>query len=154
MEAKLRLLSYSLPAALRGEEIQRILRSLLCALEDYTVDERGDVGSWIRVSALHGIGSISYDLFEEPSIRSTLLEQCLPPELYFEAFAAMLKQGSERLDAVRQEAGAQITSLIAFHSKFAAADTPFARWHPPGFDRLSAAFLGFAFSSGRCRRLN
>lgn len=142
----LRPLCDSPSIALGRERTQRIVQALGCALGDYTVDERGDVGSWVRIASVHGIGWISRALFEE--LQPTLLEQYFPSNSYFVAFAALLKQGSERLDTVRQEAGMQITNLLALHSTLL-TNGALARWHPPGFELLSAAFLGSVLSWSR-----
>ncbi|XP_074350535.1 tubulin-folding cofactor D isoform X2 [Apium graveolens] len=39
-----------------------VMQSLLGALEDYSVDNRGDVGSWIREAAMHGLEKCTYIL--------------------------------------------------------------------------------------------
>lgn len=43
------------PVALTGKGVEGILATLLAAAEDYSVDKRGDVGSWCRVDALTGM---------------------------------------------------------------------------------------------------
>lgn len=36
-------------------DVEGVLETLLAAAEDYSVDKRGDVGSWCRVDALTGM---------------------------------------------------------------------------------------------------
>lgn len=43
------------PVALTGTDVEGVLATLLAAAEDYSVDKRGDVGSWCRVDALTGM---------------------------------------------------------------------------------------------------
>lgn len=116
------------------------IRTLGSALEDYTVDERGDVGSWVRIAAIKSIGNISVAYFESSDLRQTgSLRACLSPDLYLECFAALLKQGSERLDTVRREAGAQISRLLKIHQVLR-DDASVHDWTPPDFDKLVNTF--------------
>ncbi len=89
---------------------QEIFRTLTDGLHDYTTDERGDVGSWIRISCIQAIGISTSRLFVEPHL--SRLEDWLPRPLYCVAVAGILKQGAERLDNVRQEAGIQILGML------------------------------------------
>jgi hypothetical protein len=92
-----------------------VVRSLFCALlgglNDYTVDERGDVGSWIRIACIQGLRSFAESLFGHASSIPDF-EEYLPPDLYHEAIGAILKQGVERLDGVRQKAGENFICLL------------------------------------------
>jgi tubulin-specific chaperone D len=82
---------------------------LLGGLADYTTDERGDVGSWIRIACLSGLVSVISLLH---SLGGATLESCLPSDSYHSAVGGILKQGVERLDNVRQEAGTQLRKLL------------------------------------------
>lgn len=129
-------------AVLGAGQTSSIIRTFVKALDDYTVDERGDVGSWVRVAAITSIGSVSKTLLEASDIRhSSLLHEYLPPALYLDAFAGLLKQGSSRLETVRREAGLQISSLLEAYSALA-EDESVQPWRLPGFDLLTSAFLG------------
>jgi hypothetical protein len=44
--------------AVSPDSFRRIVASLLACLSDYTTDQRGDVGSWIRVAALRALGGV------------------------------------------------------------------------------------------------
>ncbi|KAF8319117.1 TBCD protein [Clavulina sp. PMI_390] len=127
--------------ALGGLHVTRIIQALITALEDYTIDERGDVGSWIRIAAINSLGSIAKTFLESSELReSPLLQESFPPELYITTFAALLKQGAERLDTVRREAGQQICSLA--EARVALRDSDALRaWQLPGLDQLAQAFL-------------
>lgn len=43
------------PVGLSLGDVEGVLATLLAAAEDYSVDKRGDVGSWCRVDALAGM---------------------------------------------------------------------------------------------------
>ena len=89
---------------------QEIFKVLADGLHDYTTDERGDVGSWIRVSCIQAIGVSISRLLAEP--HPPRPEDWLPRPMYCAAVAGILKQGAERLDNVRQEAGFQILGML------------------------------------------
>ena len=91
--------------------MQTIFGALLSGLEDYTIDERGDVGSWIRIACVQSLTSCIEGLF---SIAESVdnFDEYLPLSKYQQAIAGILKQGVERLDNVRQEAGTCISRLL------------------------------------------
>ena len=94
---------------LSSDTVRDMYTSLLKGLEDYTIDERGDVGSWIRIACVKGITDISVMLLTNaPRVVETL-----PAHLFHAGVAGILKQGVERLDNVRQQAGEQVLRLLA-----------------------------------------
>ena len=58
------------PAALTVEQVARVLTVLLTACEDYSVDARGDVGSWIRAAAIKSIERVLYVCFRMLDVNS------------------------------------------------------------------------------------
>ncbi|EPQ54507.1 hypothetical protein GLOTRDRAFT_42674 [Gloeophyllum trabeum ATCC 11539] len=92
--------------------IQEIYSALKDGLDDYTVDQRGDVGSWIRMASVKGLTEVSSLLLTHGDALPTL-EEYLPPALYHEAIGGILKQGVERLDNVRQTAGEYFIQLLS-----------------------------------------
>ena len=89
-----------------------MLNSLLAGLDDYTTDERGDVGSWVRIACVKGLASFAEILM----LNAALLPDFkldLPAEKYHELLGGILKQGVERLDNVRQQAGEQFIRLLS-----------------------------------------
>lgn len=123
------------PDSLSGT-MSRIYSAVLSGLEDYTVDQRGDVGSWVRIASLRAITSISEALF---STRSgiTPFEDYLPPNSWHSAIGGVLKQGAERLDNVRAVAGEQLMVLIWSPTIRRAATES---WAIPGLDKLESSF--------------
>lgn len=85
--------------------------ALISGLEDYTTDERGDVGSWIRIASIQGLTSVSVTLLTLAKSDATYIEY-IPPKLYQKAISGVLKQGVGRLDNVRQQAGESILCLL------------------------------------------
>jgi hypothetical protein len=92
-----------------------VVRDLLDALEDglddYTLDERGDVGSWIRMACIGGLSSFIETLFSCASVTPNFAEY-LPPAKFHSAVAGIIKQGVGRLDNVRQDAGSNLLRLL------------------------------------------
>ncbi|KAL1689403.1 armadillo-type protein [Schizophyllum commune] len=97
-----------LPKLLTPEQVGALEQALLRGLEDYTMDERGDVGSWIRITSIQGLRDCAIMLLQRPN----LLPSYLSSEVYHAAVAGILKQGVERLDNVRAEAGACMLGLL------------------------------------------
>lgn len=86
---------------------QEVFEALLGGLDDYTTDARGDVGSWVRMACLSGLGELveMFDRFEIASM-------ALPQHLYDEVIAGVMKQMVERIDGIRAEAGKQLLAII------------------------------------------
>jgi hypothetical protein len=85
--------------------------ALISGLDDYTVDDRGDVGSWIRIASIQALTSVSVTLLTLAKTDATYTDY-IPADLYQKAIAGILKQGVERLDNVRQQAGESIHCLL------------------------------------------
>ena len=107
-------------------------------LEDYTVDERGDVGSWVRIACVKGLGDMTLLLLkaklEDPW-------RWLPVEEYVQMWAALLKQGAERLDNVRAEVGKLIVKLLNAVDTTSSEDDCDSGWIPEGFDLMKRLFI-------------
>lgn len=120
-----------------SEMVNSFLHALLAALDDYTIDERGDVGSWARIASIQGLTTISELLFRVAGSIPNF-EEYLSPEKYCSIAAGLLKQGVERLDNVRQTAGVCFVTLL---------NTPLPsvvgadRWRLPALPLLQELFL-------------
>jgi hypothetical protein len=116
--------------------MKSIYATVLAGFDDYAVDQRGDVGSWVRTASLRAIASISEALFAKRPVLDHF-EAYLQPELWYNAIGGVLKQGVERLDNVRAVAGEQLMVLIwSPDIRKAATDS----WEIPGLDKLEASF--------------
>ncbi|KAI0072860.1 TBCD protein [Panus rudis PR-1116 ss-1] len=111
----------TLPQQLSPTLVRKILSSLQAGLEDYTIDERGDVGSWIRITCIKSLTDIAILFLTNPSASQLPnFVEYFPPDVYHEAIGGILKQGVERLDNVRQQAGIQIVRIL----KMSVPDVP------------------------------
>ncbi|EMD39955.1 hypothetical protein CERSUDRAFT_45983 [Gelatoporia subvermispora B] len=90
----------------------QIIDALQEGLGDYSTDERGDVGSWVRMACIKGLTSVVQTLAAHAAVLPTF-EQYLPPAKCHSAIGGILKQGVERLDNVRQQAGECFTALLS-----------------------------------------
>jgi hypothetical protein len=93
------------------EVVSSIHSALLRGLEDYSVDERGDVGSWIRIACIQGLTRFS-ELLISNAASIPDFNLYFPPSKYRQTITGILKQGVERLDNVRQEAGECFMRLL------------------------------------------
>ncbi|QRW06519.1 tubulin folding cofactor D [Ceratobasidium sp. AG-Ba] len=121
---------------LLSASMSQIYSAILSGLDDYAVDRRGDVGSWVRMASLRAIGTVSEALFSRRS-DLTQFEDYLPPNSWYNAVGGILKQGTERLDNVRTVAGEQLMTLIWSSTIHKAATGP---WEIPGLNKLEHAF--------------
>jgi hypothetical protein len=116
--------------------MSQIYTTIISGFDDYTADQRWDVGSWVRMAALRAVASISEALFLRRNDISSF-ENYLPPNAWHNAIAGVLKQGVERLDNVRAVAGEQLMELIWSESvRKGAID----QWSIPGLEKLEASF--------------
>ncbi len=114
------LLRLHILAVVSYDVVNALLDALIGGLHDYTIDERGDVGSWVRIACMQGLTEISdllFRVFESKSRANNEsiageLGQYLPYEKFHAIVAGVLKQGVERLDNVRQEAGESFMKLL------------------------------------------
>lgn len=84
--------------------------ALLLGFSDYTTDQRGDVGSWVRVVTLTAWSTLLPALLSPtPSASSTSapLDQLLIDGV----ISSMAKQAVERLDNVREVAGQALVAV-------------------------------------------
>ena len=95
---------------MQSDQIQlgNISSALIQALSDYSTDQRGDVGSWIRVASLNGLGGMMSHLSRDHLARAELSDQQsgLPiSQAQFElAMTGVVKLLVEKLEPVRAAA--------------------------------------------------
>ncbi|ORX57643.1 ARM repeat-containing protein [Hesseltinella vesiculosa] len=82
-----------------------IIATLENCLKDYSADQRGDVGSWVRTASMRCLG------YYIPRI-AQLWKTLTSPVLVTRIFAAIMKQSVERIDRVRQLGGSVLQSLL------------------------------------------
>lgn len=109
-----------------------VMQCLFKALEDYSVDNRGDVGSWVREAAIIGLEKCTYILCQRGSLRSERgLKEIKSSELhkkentedsqvrpYFDETLAinliggLVKQAVEKMDKIRELAAKVIQRIL------------------------------------------
>lgn len=96
-----------------------VVDTLLKALDDYSVDNRGDVGSWVREAAIHGLEKCIYILCKKVGTNSagdhnndssSLFDSNLANHL----IGSFVKQGMEKMDKLRETA-AKALQRILYH---------------------------------------
>ncbi len=104
--------------------------AFLVGLKDYSTDQRGDVGSWVRLSSIAGLRKILLLSREEGGVGAWL-----PEAVFQEAIGAMWKQAAERIDHVRHTAG---TSVLAVYRAY--EDVEEGKVKPLGYDVVKATY--------------
>ena len=89
---------------------------LRCIQEDYCVDNRGDVGSWVREAAMDAIPDLVVAAraaaADDAETGGAETSETLSPERAREIVCALLKQAAEKIDRVRAAAGAALASTL------------------------------------------
>ncbi|KAL5524601.1 hypothetical protein ACEPAF_9741 [Sanghuangporus sanghuang] len=115
-----------------SDMMNNIWKAFFVGVEDYTANERGDVGSWVRLSCIQGLccmlealvnstRSSKKQLTRTWAESSVTFSKYLPLDVYHKAIGMILKQGVERLDNVRQCVGRFFPRLLTLD--------------PPSFER-------------------
>eukprot|EP00873_Tetraselmis_striata_P016212 jgi/Tetstr1/436476/TSEL_025304.t1 len=81
--------------------LEHVVGCLLRAMEDYSTDNRGDVGSWVRESLAEVV--VLYAKLAGGDQAATLVAACV---------ASMLKQAVERISRVREVAVASLAAIV------------------------------------------
>lgn len=84
------------------EQLKMIFDCLLKALEEYTTDNRGDVGAWVREASMH---VLHYLVINCPRER-------LNSDTVHQVLSGLTKQSVEKIDRIRAVAGKLFQSLI------------------------------------------
>ena len=108
-----------------------IMMTLLKALDDYSVDNRGDVGSWVREAAMNGLERCTYILCKRDSVGLTgrsgrvdsalelqnsddinQLQSLYDANLATSIVAGISKQAVEKMDKLREAAAKVLQRLL------------------------------------------
>jgi hypothetical protein len=82
--------------------IHAIVQAAINALSDYSTDQRGDIGSWIRITGLSALSQILTVM--------TIYSQ-LDHEMVDSALGGIVKQGVEKLEPCRSQAYTTLAQL-------------------------------------------
>lgn len=101
-----------------------VMRSLFKALDDYSVDNRGDVGSWVREAAMDALERCTYILCRRDTIGSkreteefsqvSEMDSLFNKELAVNLVGGILKQAVEKMDKLR-EIAAKVLGRILYN---------------------------------------
>ena len=120
------------------QRLTNVITTLYKALDDYALDRRGDVGSWVREEAMKALTVLVQLLIqtstEDSPEAKTIVENlgCDQPQFFETYVGSLLQQLAEKIDRIREVAGRQ---LQIFFKTYAADVCDFAER-----DRLTALF--------------
>lgn len=89
----------------------QVMQSLLNALEDYSVDNRGDVGSWVRTAAMNALEKCTYILCKRDksvSNETPLFDADIATKLV----GGIVKQALEKMDRLREVAAKVLQRIL------------------------------------------
>lgn len=87
---------------LTDDQVNKVFNCLLNSLEEYTTDNRGDIGAWVREAAMH---VLHYLIINSPPDR-------LNSDIIHAILNGLAKQAVEKIDRIRAVAGKLFHSLI------------------------------------------
>ncbi|XP_031483378.1 tubulin-folding cofactor D isoform X1 [Nymphaea colorata] len=109
---------------------EEVVQTLFKALDDYTVDNRGDVGSWVREAAMDGLERCTYIFCEKQRLIKKAAVHCssntedhdfaveankfvlFDEDLAIKLVGSLAKQAVEKIDKVRSIAGAILQRIL------------------------------------------
>lgn len=110
------------PLVMTSQSFQGVVNTLAAAFNDYATDKRGDVGSFVRIEAIHS----SVTLLEHMSKRSSQQSPKGSDEDFLwnkgyvlRLVSLILQQSVEKIDRVRGVAGGALHRLLSSDSFFA-----------------------------------
>ncbi|KAG2186104.1 hypothetical protein INT43_002542 [Umbelopsis isabellina] len=100
--------------AIPKEIFQSLLCGLLKNLEDYSTDQRGDVGSWVREESMKCLGLVVpiVTQLERPNLNGMEEVVYISVESHTQIIGKVLKQASERIDRTRVCAGQTLETIL------------------------------------------
>ena len=88
-----------------AQQRKTVLETLYCGFDDYAVDRRGDVGSWVRSESMIALSKY-FQLIMSSKDESIKAELGANTPEFFERFISQhLQQLNEKIDKVRENAG-------------------------------------------------
>lgn len=90
---------------LTDEMLNRICDSLLNGLKEYTLDNRGDIGAWVREASMTGLETLAF-------LINAHKPEFLGPVLVTRIVTGIAQQAVEKIDRTRALAGRIFYNLI------------------------------------------
>jgi hypothetical protein len=105
--------------AITKQLFQSVLFGLLKNLEDYSTDQRGDVGSWVREESMKALGLVVpiVTQLERPNLNGGEEVVYISMETQAQIIGKILKQASERIDRTRLCAGQSLEIILRCTSR-------------------------------------
>lgn len=127
---------------LSRSQIHEIKQAYLTCMDDYTTDNRGDIGSLVREAAISAFGQLIVKL------RSHDIEMLAKDEIHSPMFSVeemkqflgrLVRLALEKIDRTRERAGVMFEQLVrcAVHQPSTASMYRFASWTQVSFDGVS-----------------
>ncbi|KAL0914111.1 hypothetical protein M5K25_017615 [Dendrobium thyrsiflorum] len=96
-----------------------VMRTLFDALDDYAIDNRGDVGSWVRDAAMDALERCTYILCKyDHLIASNQLCPLFDEKIATELIKGIAKQAVEKMDKIRGIAARILQRIIHYPQHF------------------------------------
>ncbi|KAI8577490.1 hypothetical protein K450DRAFT_212781 [Umbelopsis ramanniana AG] len=111
LHAIIQQLHTRIKAAIPYDDFQSVVQGLLKNLEDYSIDQRGDVGSWIREESMKAL-SLVVPLVTRMDMEIPGDHRYLGLDTQMQIIAKLLKQASERIDRTRACAGNALSVIV------------------------------------------
>mmetsp|Transcript_13155 Transcript_13155/g.22275 ORF Transcript_13155/g.22275 Transcript_13155/m.22275 type:complete len:155 (+) Transcript_13155:2781-3245(+) len=92
----------------------RVIGALTQAMEDYAVDRRGDVGSWVREEAMICLRRLVHDILATKNSQLIGEIGADKPEFFEKMIGQYLQQLNEKIDRVREVAGRCLQFFFKF----------------------------------------
>ncbi|XP_060071725.1 tubulin-specific chaperone D-like [Ylistrum balloti] len=90
-----------------SQNISEVYDTFFSAMQDYTLDSRGDVGAWAREAAMIGLHEISTVIVNTDA-------SLISPEICKNLFCCLVQQACEKIDRTRAHAG-NIFKCLLYH---------------------------------------
>jgi len=94
--------------------IQSAIEHMFKAIQDYAIDKRGDVGSWVREEAMRSLNILIFELFYncEKSVLQKVIPKNYQKDFLLKYIGTILQQLMEKIDRIRQVAGQILQSFL------------------------------------------
>lgn len=87
---------------LDGKALDKIFGCLFLALNEYTIDNRGDIGAWVREAAMNALFKLTV----------TIPQEFLDEQKVHAVISGLLQQAVEKIDRTRALAGKLFCKII------------------------------------------
>lgn len=112
----------------------RILETFYLALNDYAIDKRGGVGSWVRQESMTALQQFIHLIATSENVETKVKIGADQPEFYVRFMCQMLQQLCEKIDSVREKAGITLQKFFKF-------TLPLIEVQFPHRDELTSLFI-------------